>query len=104
MITCMSGPAKTDVWPTPLDFFRKMDRKYGPFDLDVCALPDNAKCPRYFTPEQDGLQQRWEGRCWCNPPYGKNYRPVGSEGVGIEPRGCYGGHAGSRPHRYKMVA
>jgi phage N-6-adenine-methyltransferase len=67
----MSGPAKTDLYPTPLDFFRKMARRYGPFDLDVCALPDNAKCPRYFTPEVDGLKQPWLGRCWCNPPYGK---------------------------------
>jgi phage N-6-adenine-methyltransferase len=42
------------------------------FTLDVCALPENAKCDRYFTPEQDGLQQDW-GReiCWMNPPYGR---------------------------------
>ncbi len=71
MIACMSGPAKTDLYPTPMGFFRRMDRKYGPFTLDTCALPDNAKCPRYFTPEQDGLQQPWTGRCWCNPPYGR---------------------------------
>jgi phage N-6-adenine-methyltransferase len=71
MIPAMSGPAKTDLYPTPLDFFRKLDRRYGPFDLDVCALPDNAKCSRYFTPEVDGLKQPWRGRCWCNPPYGK---------------------------------
>lgn len=71
MIPAMSGPAKSDLYPTPLSFFRKMNRRYGPFDVDVCALPDNAKCARYFTPEQDGLKQEWSGRCWCNPPYGK---------------------------------
>jgi phage N-6-adenine-methyltransferase len=45
------------------------------FTLDVCALPENAKCARYFTPEQDGLQQDW-GReiCWMNPPYGHAIR------------------------------
>jgi hypothetical protein len=25
----------------------------------------------YFTPEQDGLRQRWIGTCWMNPPYGR---------------------------------
>ncbi len=67
----MSGPGKTDLHATPPEFFRKMERRYGPFDLDVCALPENAKCARYFTPEQDGLKHPWRGRCWCNPPYGK---------------------------------
>ena len=52
-----------------------MNRRYGPFDLDVCALPDNAKCQRYFTPEVDGLKQAWQGRCWMNPPYGKAIAP-----------------------------
>jgi phage N-6-adenine-methyltransferase len=33
-------------------------------------LPENAKCARYFTPEQDGLRQDWRREiCWCNPPY-----------------------------------
>jgi hypothetical protein len=46
----------------------------GPFDLDVAALPDNTKAPRFFTPEQDGLKQRWNGkRIWCNPPYHLDY-------------------------------
>lgn len=35
------------------------------------ALPENAKCPRFFTPEQDGLKQVWTGVCWMNPPYGR---------------------------------
>lgn len=39
--------------------------------MDVCALQENAKCNKYFTPEQDGLKQDWIGTCWMNPPYGK---------------------------------
>lgn len=40
------------------------------FSIDVAAQPHNAKLPRYFTPEQNGLEQSWTGeRVWCNPPY-----------------------------------
>jgi phage N-6-adenine-methyltransferase len=57
-------------WETPQDFFATWDATFH-FTLDVAAQPDNAKCPRYFTPEDDGLMQPWEGVCWMNPPYGK---------------------------------
>jgi phage N-6-adenine-methyltransferase len=61
----------TDDWPTPPDFFRWCDALYGPFDLDVCASNANAKCANFFTIEDDGLAQPWEGICWMNPPYGR---------------------------------
>ncbi len=60
-------------WGTPQDFFDKLNAEFG-FDLDVCALAENAKCQRYFSPEQDGLSQRWEGSCWMNPPYGRQIK------------------------------
>ena len=60
----------TDLWETPQAFFDALDAEFG-FDLDVCALPENAKCRRYYTPEDDGLSQEWTGVCWCNPPYGR---------------------------------
>lgn len=62
--------SKTDLRETPQDFFEKLDREFG-FELDVCALPENAKCSRYFSPIDDGLEQDWTGVCWCNPPYGR---------------------------------
>lgn len=61
---------RTDVWSTPQEFFNKLNDVFN-FDLDVCALPENAKCDRYFTPEIDGLVQDWIGTCWMNPPYGR---------------------------------
>lgn len=62
--------SKTDLWETPQKFFDELDAEFH-FSLDVCAVPDNAKCATYYTPEQDGLSQPWYGRCWCNPPYGR---------------------------------
>lgn len=60
----------TVLWSTPQSFFDSCDRIFH-FTLDVCASPDNAKCARYFTAEDDGLKQEWTGTCWCNPPYGR---------------------------------
>lgn len=62
--------SKTDLWATPKDFFDQLDAEFN-FTLDACALPENAKCKTYYTPEQDGLAQPWEGVVWCNPPYGR---------------------------------
>jgi phage N-6-adenine-methyltransferase len=59
----------TDEWATPLDFYEVVNQEFK-FELDVCALPSSAKCERYFTPEDDGLAQNWNGRIWMNPPYG----------------------------------
>lgn len=70
MITKGMLSSNTDLWETPQDFFDKLNEEFH-FDLDVCALPENAKCERYFTPEQDGLSQEWRGTCWMNPPYGR---------------------------------
>jgi phage N-6-adenine-methyltransferase len=61
----------TDNWATPQDYFDRVSATYGPFDLDVCASVDNAKCPRFFTKEVDGLAQEWTGKVWMNPPYGR---------------------------------
>ena len=61
---------KTPIWETPQALFDELDREFH-FETDVCALPENAKCKRFFTPEMDGLMQEWTGVCWCNPPYGR---------------------------------
>jgi len=42
------------------------------FDLDVASPPGGppfVPCDRYFTQEDDGLVQPWEGRVWMNPPF-----------------------------------
>lgn len=62
--------SQKEEWETPNDLFQKLDEEFH-FDTDVCALPENAKCPHFYTPEVDGLVQDWKGKCWCNPPYGR---------------------------------
>ena len=58
-------------WATPWPLFRELDARFGPFELDVCATAHNAKCKKFFSPEDDGLNQVWYGVCWMNPPYGR---------------------------------
>ena len=62
--------SQTDLWETPQDLFDKVNAEFG-FTLDVCALPENAKCEKFYSPAEDGLSQSWTGVCWCNPPYGR---------------------------------
>ena len=62
--------SNSDLWATPQDFYNQLNEEFN-FDIDVCATPDNAKCDKFFTKEQDGLLQSWGGTCWCNPPYGR---------------------------------
>ena len=61
----------TDMWATPQDLFDELNAEHH-FTLDVCAVAENAKCPRYYSPADDGLMQDWVGVCWMNPPYGRD--------------------------------
>jgi phage N-6-adenine-methyltransferase len=62
--------SNTDKWATPQWLFDAFNAHYL-FTLDVCAVPENAKYKNYFSPEQDGLKQEWDGMCWMNPLYGR---------------------------------
>ena len=55
---------------TPEYLFKRLSAVFN-FTLDVCALPENAKCKDYYTPDDDGLSNPWRGGVWCNPPYGR---------------------------------
>lgn len=63
----------TEMWSTPQEFFDKYNELYN-FETDVCASSENAKCEKYFTEEDNGLEQDWEGSCWMNPPYGRTIK------------------------------
>ena len=71
MNTDLMFSSKTDQWATPQDFFDKLNEEFK-FTLDPCADALNHKCEKYFTKEQNGLHQNWEGETvFCNPPYGR---------------------------------
>lgn len=70
-----------DNWETPPALFDAVSKRWGPFDVDVCATDNNTKLPIYFgqgakphweegKEQTDGLAADWSGlRCWCNPPF-----------------------------------
>jgi hypothetical protein len=63
--------AATHVWLTPPEILAAL----GPFDLDPCAAPEPRPWPtaaRHITLPEDGLAAPWEGRVWCNPPFGRH--------------------------------
>jgi len=63
--------SKTGEWATPQEFFNKLDWRFGKFTLDPCATNDNHKTKKYYTLEDNGLAQDWEGETvFVNPPYG----------------------------------
>ena len=92
--------SKTDLWETPQDLFDKLDAEFH-FELDVCALPDNAKCKRYYTPEQDGLSQKWGGVLLVQSAIRTADRKVGQEGGGIRDNGC---NAFASQNGYEVVS
>ena len=53
--------SENEVWATPQDFFDKLNQEFH-FNLDPCALPENAKCSKFFTPADNGLIQDWGGQ------------------------------------------
>lgn len=61
--------AESHVWLTPPEILAAL----GPFDLDPCAAPSPRPWPtaaRHIELPEDGLTVEWEGRVWCNPPFG----------------------------------
>lgn len=57
-------------WETPPEIFEPLHREFD-FTLDPCAAPETAKCAKFFTEADNGLERDWSGhRVYMNPPYG----------------------------------
>lgn len=66
-----SQSAVSTDWYTPKWVFDSLGLV---FDLDPCQPVGGVPwipAARYYTMQDDGLQQPWAGRVWLNPPYGK---------------------------------
>lgn len=64
--------SKRQDWSTPKGTFDMLDYEFG-FTLDPCCTKETAKCSTFFTKEEDGLKQSWQGHIvFCNPPFGKD--------------------------------
>lgn len=64
-----TNTANHDEWLTPPSIVASL----GHFDLDPCspADPPWSLAPRRYSLPDNGLDLPWDGRVWCNPPYGK---------------------------------
>lgn len=63
--------SQSTTWETPQWLFEQLSKEFH-FTLDPAASPENTKCEKYFTAEQDGLKQDWSNEVvWLNPPYGR---------------------------------
>lgn len=71
-------------WATPAWFFNRLNSIFH-FTLDPCADEINAKCPKHFTEQDNGLAQVWrEQVVFCNPPYGKKTKDKPGQADWIE--------------------
>lgn len=69
MNTNVMFSSEREDWTTPQNLFDELNAEFH-FTLDAAASPDNAKCERFFTAEQNALRQNWGGETvFCNPPY-----------------------------------
>lgn len=56
---------------TPQWLFDRLNQIFA-FEIDLAANESTAKCPKYYSEEDDSLQQEWKGCGWLNPPYGRS--------------------------------
>lgn len=59
---------------TPEYLFRRLSQIFN-FTVDVCALPENAKCERFYTPDDDGLSMPWGGAYGVTLPMVETSQP-----------------------------
>lgn len=68
-----------DQWRAPDELFWGINSIFGPFNLDLFTDGENAKCPHFYTAEDNALTQDWSaklkeigGAAFGNPPYSRS--------------------------------
>lgn len=54
---------------TPRWLFDYLNERFGPFQLDAFASPENALCTNYWTEQDNGLEKPWACDTFANPPF-----------------------------------
>jgi phage N-6-adenine-methyltransferase len=60
-------------WSTPQQYLDAARAVLGGIDLDPATnlfAQSRVRAAKFFTIEDDGLREAWQGRVWLNPPYG----------------------------------
>lgn len=81
MVSISMGKGSKQDYQTPHEFIKAVEKKFGRIVLDLAASADNAQTERYYSIDQDSLQQDWlkllgllksfkeYSVFWLNPPY-----------------------------------
>lgn len=59
-------------WYTPPKYIEAARKTMGDIDLDPASTGDAnmiIRARKYYSVQDDGLKQNWEGKVWMNPPY-----------------------------------
>ncbi len=78
MMTKGMYTSNSEEWGTPQGLFDRLNKEFH-FTFDICASKENAKCPRYYTKEEDALKQEWGGRHMDEPSVRKTNRKLGQK-------------------------
>lgn len=75
-----------DQWRTPDELYWGIYSQYGPFVLDLFSDGVNAKCPEFYTAEDNALSKDWahhlSGRkAFANPPYSRASYGCGMQAI-----------------------
>ena len=79
-----------DCFQTPKYLFNQLNEIFN-FEKDICCTTENCLCDDgfYFDKGFDALNENWQGRCFCNPPFSKKAEFIKKASEEIEKENCH---------------